>query len=533
MNLNRHLRIPSIPSSTSLSSSSRSSSTDSISRNGGLHLHFGAGKLGLGLLLKAIESSDVSDYAIVQRPSASFQPLIASNINQVTVRVNGEQVGRPMTFLHGRKVSEATRTHGPFFIAAQGGKALLDVVRTATSFSCSLHKGLGGLKLILGRLPVRSNPPTLYAAENDHDAVEELARELAGRVSVVPCMVDRICSERIIDSDGSIDVRTEKWEGQIVVLPKITQPEIKIRKQNAHTFTDRETTDFDDESDMPTDLCPDESSASDSDHDTKNCSNPTKILPFAGSAVITTNTEEQAKYFSRRKILLVNGTHTTLAFLTLVKELDEGNDLKEMELPGPYKLLDYETIDQGSRRLVWAWLVARCVIVTQEFSKDVLMGAHGTESYQVALKELLQYAWTTLHRFSHVPDTTGRVLSGGVVKRFDGRLNNVLEKVNQLKQEGKFAPEEILIAASTILSSPRLTVQVLEESLEELVEDARPIREEKFARDSLDCACKNQTQTPSSRNQQQKEDKWSFLTSIRKVFFSPLSGENAEARNPN
>jgi len=482
-----------------------------------MHLHFGAGKLGLGLLLKAIESSNVTDYAIVQRPSAAFQPLIASQVNQVTVRVNGEQIGRPMKFLHGRRVAQACHSRGPFFIAAQGGKALLDVVRRACSFSCSLHKGLTGLKLILGRLPVRSNPPTLYAAENDHDAVEELAKELAGRVSVVPCMVDRICSERIIDSDGSINIRTENWEGQIVVLPKIVHPEVKVRKQNLHMFTDRETTDFDDESDMPTDLCTnDDSSESDSERESKNCREPSTVLPFAGSAVITTKTEEQAKYFSRRKILLVNGTHTTLAFLTLVKELNEGSDLKEMPLPGPYKLLDYETIDQNSRRLVWAWLVARCIIVTHEFPRDVLMSAHGTTSYHKVLEELLQYAWTTLHRFSHVPDTTGRVLSGGVVKRFDGRLKNVLETVKRIQDEGNFDSEDMLQASSKLLSSPKLSAEAIMESLEQLVEEARPIREEKLSRDTVDLT----GEKPSNRIQ--KKDKWGFLTSIRKVFFSPI-----------
>ena len=41
-------------------------------------------------------------------------------------------------------------------------------------------------------LPVReevSERPTLYACENDHMAVQDLARSLEGRVVVIPCLV--------------------------------------------------------------------------------------------------------------------------------------------------------------------------------------------------------------------------------------------------------------------------------------------------------------------------------------------------------
>ncbi|KAH8062064.1 hypothetical protein JL721_8785 [Aureococcus anophagefferens] len=43
----------------------------------------------------------------------------------------------------------------------------------------------------LGSLPVRDDPPVLYCAENDHDAVAALRETLAGRARVVDCVVDR------------------------------------------------------------------------------------------------------------------------------------------------------------------------------------------------------------------------------------------------------------------------------------------------------------------------------------------------------
>lgn len=41
----------------------------------------------------------------------------------------------------------------------------------------------------------------LYACENDHAAVEKLKEELKHKVTVLPCMVDRICATRRIFAD--------------------------------------------------------------------------------------------------------------------------------------------------------------------------------------------------------------------------------------------------------------------------------------------------------------------------------------------
>ena len=58
---------------------------------------------------------------------------------------------------------------------------------------------------ILSRLPLRDNEedqPILFACENDHDAVARLKKDLEGRVRVVDCMVDRVCTGRIVTPDA-------------------------------------------------------------------------------------------------------------------------------------------------------------------------------------------------------------------------------------------------------------------------------------------------------------------------------------------
>lgn len=45
------------------------------------------------------------------------------------------------------------------------------------------------------------NQPVLYACENDHLSVAELAQKLEGFCIVVPCLVDRICSSVSLTAD--------------------------------------------------------------------------------------------------------------------------------------------------------------------------------------------------------------------------------------------------------------------------------------------------------------------------------------------
>jgi hypothetical protein len=57
---------------------------------------------------------------------------------------------------------------------------------------------------VLSRLPLalEEEQPMLFACENDHDAVARLKQELQGRVRVVDCMVDRVCTGRTVTPDA-------------------------------------------------------------------------------------------------------------------------------------------------------------------------------------------------------------------------------------------------------------------------------------------------------------------------------------------
>mmetsp|Transcript_32858 Transcript_32858/g.55784 ORF Transcript_32858/g.55784 Transcript_32858/m.55784 type:complete len:507 (-) Transcript_32858:216-1736(-) len=495
-------------------------STSSTPHLHSFHLHFGAGKLGLGLLLEAIEASNCIDYAIVQRPSSSWQDLIKHDVKRIRVKVNGETVGRDMRFLHGKEIGKAKTGEGPFFIASTG-KALLEVVRRATSFSCSLNKGLDGIKVILGRLPKRNNPPKLYACENDHAAVENLARELDGRVTVLPCMVDRICSQRIINRDGNIEIKAEPWKGQIVVLPPLLgKEEVETPVTRIDRASTIETTTESEESDSRRNpLLASDTETFTSDFESEESNAAMDVLPFGGPTIVTTSTADQAEYYARRKILLVNGTHTTLAFLTLLRFSKEHRmSFESMDLPGSFKLLDYAQANAETQRIVWAWLVARCYIISKEFHIDTLKSAHNTTSEDDAYDALIDYAWTTLQRFSHVPDTTGRVLSGGVLKRYDGRLKNVLDVLNGLDSKAMTSSTVLAAASRGNGDRPTLTLEFIYEAVKSLVAEALPIRTEKAKRDQHGKFGGVSLATPTK-----EQHKWNFLTSIRRALFGTQS----------
>ncbi|CAM9846357.1 unnamed protein product, partial [Hapterophycus canaliculatus] len=201
-------------------------------------------------------------------------------------------------------------------------------VERATTLSISLGPSMSDVVLPLlecvGPKP-EGERPALYACENDHDAVHKLEEALAGRVDVVSCMVDRICTERRITADW-IEMGTEPSSGEIVVI-------------------------------APPPLAP--------------------LPPFKGKHVQIPRIPAEAEYFCRRKILLVNGMHTTLAFLTLCKRESgslQGDGWKEHILVTP------ATATEEENALVWRWAVARVMYVMWEHEPDIIKAAHDIQT---------------------------------------------------------------------------------------------------------------------------------------------------------
>jgi len=377
------------------------------------HMHFGAGRLGLGLVVPAIAASGLP-FAIVQRPKPRWQEIFqSSGSGTVELAVNDE-----VKVHRAEVIATSLETPAPDQMPPRSlvfaGSDLDDVLLKATSFSCSLgaamnkvmaatldalpelmddaecvarqlgaerEAGLNARRarynpgvldargaLYTGDLDPASDPrPVLYACENDHAAVASLKTRLRTRVRVVDCMVDRVCTGRTIAPAG-VEISAEPWPGAIVVLePGFTQRQV----------------------------------------------------PFCPTLVTLPGSRAEADYLSERKFSLVNGMHTVMAFLTLEAKFDARPGEEDRE----YVLLKYSQMRRVDQRPVEAWRTARIAALLAEFGVDNVMAWEKKETVEETWDALLEWADTVLEeRFSAIDDLVSRVLGGGVANRWQTRL---------------------------------------------------------------------------------------------------------------
>mmetsp|Transcript_35167 Transcript_35167/g.48783 ORF Transcript_35167/g.48783 Transcript_35167/m.48783 type:complete len:1016 (-) Transcript_35167:135-3182(-) len=399
----------------------------------GFHVHFGAGRLGMGLVLPALQGSGVP-FVILQRPSREWSELAEAEYkDRVKISINGEKVDSLVlvTEANGLDIPQADdpeiREHGAvgFIVLSKEEEVWSKLIAQATSFSCAVGSPTW-LAPYLQQLPQtrRELRPTLFACENNHRAVRELKAQLHGQVKVVSCMVDRICAERTVCSSGAIAIEAENHLGSIVMLEAPKKGE-------------------------------------------------TAKMPLEGDNVLVPQNSEIAEYLYMRKLLTVNGMHTTLAFMTLSEnyeklkketlkalseqgpealsnsieedEDDVEEEVEEVEEIPDLPLLSTATASEQNNKDLRAWAVAQLLTLMAQFDLDLMLEAHETEDELKLFDELLQIAFDNLDRFQTVEDTTGRVLGGGIAARFEGRLMNVFDEVDKL-DSSKNTPQRRLAA---------------------------------------------------------------------------------------
>ena len=229
------------------------------------------------------------------------------------------------------------------------------LVAQATTLSCSLGPSLGPVMTKL--LKHTSHKPILYACENDHDAVAALTQALEGKATVVDCVVDRVSTDRAVTADG-VAVTAEAWPGAIVPLDAAV-----------------------------------------------NRASPPPFGSTFGAEILAPRSSAAARYLSDRKLNLVNGMHTTLAFATI-------RDAHAV-VPGDLHLAKPSSAGIITRE-IWHWALARCAILVREHGLDTIKEVHGLDDDDAAFDALTAYARQALERFQLTDDTVARVLGGGV-----------------------------------------------------------------------------------------------------------------------
>lgn len=210
------------------------------------HVHFGAGRLGLGLavplLLQRQQMSNDFRLVVMQRPN-SHHWHVAQSSKALDVYINDEFLVHFVCVtdeFQGELLSLLDDVNcPPLFISTSRIDILAPILSRTATFSTAVGvAGLDGVHEGISLVSVLTCRP-LYAFENDVTAVRKLLHLLGKRINVIPVSCDRICIDRII-SHNRIDVTCEKFPGAVVLSESepslfVSTPSITLTKTSADT----------------------------------------------------------------------------------------------------------------------------------------------------------------------------------------------------------------------------------------------------------------------------------------------------------
>ncbi|KAG5180087.1 mannitol 1-phosphate dehydrogenase [Tribonema minus] len=342
------------------------------------HLHFGGGRLGLGLLSPAIAKAHDTGipFALVDAPFGDYDDLVKRGHKTVSFFVNGEPTIQNVLLITKEEQlpENLLDPKTALFLCTTDTKLVNKVLAIATTVSTSLGPVMP--KVVC---PYFEKPTDkfIYCCENDHGMVEKLGETLEGKATVVTCMVDRICTGRTVEED-KVYTTSEPHLGEIVILnPPLGAP----------------------------------------------------LPAFKGPNVMAPDSQATADYFCRRKIGLVNGMHTTLAFMSLLQEC-KGDTAEDVDLLAP------EKASEEQQQMIRDFMVVRLLLVLYEHDTSVIKHAHNVKTDEEVARVLLDYGESTLKRYNTIQDKTSRVLGGGVANRWSTRLCNVKQFLDAHPQLG-------------------------------------------------------------------------------------------------
>ena len=155
--------------------------------------------------------------------------------------------------------------------------------------------------------------------------------------------------------------------------------------------------------------------------------------------------EACAAFLHDKKLTQVNGTHTALAFVALA-EAPLATYAGELAIDAPRDLASVPLrslagMSERHARALWLWCVAEALELLLDHGADVAKRALGDlETDAELIDVMLADAKMALERLSaSAPeDTVGRVLNAGVLVRLEGRLRVVWEKLDrEVRVKGK------------------------------------------------------------------------------------------------
>ena len=190
-----------------------------------LHVHVGAGKLAMGLVIPSLLESKVP-LVVLQTTRAPFDKVRASAkrethaFDESRLHLQVKHRNRAMNslrlffkdenaveFATERSTLKHQAPENTFIISDDMQDVWVPLLMSATSISTAVGPALVdwlGTEL-LSKLPSiddvddESKLPKIFCCENDHGTVAELSALLKSKANVVPCVVDKVCSSLTIE----------------------------------------------------------------------------------------------------------------------------------------------------------------------------------------------------------------------------------------------------------------------------------------------------------------------------------------------
>lgn len=334
------------------------------------HVHFGAGKLGLGFVLPILDNMEIP-IALFQRPGSKEWAKLDKD-QDVMFQVNSENlldckyISDDCNLEDVNKYIEEQRH---LFVSTSRIDILVAILTVTHSFSTAV--AAGGLDDVfegLALLPSYYPDIRVYTFENDFKAVDAFRKKVNEKLpglTVISVMCDRICTTREITPINQVNTVTEEFPGIAVVFSS--------NVSYCHPFTTPRSV-------------------------------RRKCTP---SNVVLASTPGEENFYYGRKFSLLNGIHYTMAVYAFGALIEKGVPPAEW-FDKPLSLWKTKSNERDINLLI----DARIVHLISQTSDETLQGIYNTTDKKVIFSELKEFSKTVLARIdSATDDLAGRILN--------------------------------------------------------------------------------------------------------------------------
>ncbi|MEW8024854.1 MAG: hypothetical protein AB2803_14290 [Candidatus Thiodiazotropha sp.] len=327
--------------------------TEATNKINNIHVHFGLGQLGIGLVIEKFKNSEKT-LVLVQRPTGLFKKLKLNS--EIDIYINGLKLVTTKVAKNSFKIDKIKK--GQHILLISDNKTLISyILGKATSISTALGQSLSNILPYFSEITYSKK--NLYAFENSKDDIQKLHDSLQTRnpkISVIPVIADRICFNREVLIDQSlIRVSTETYQNSY------------IKKVNEQVTNDLKQT-----------------------------------------SELHIVDEEEFLFFFKRKFYIVNGIHMILAIYAYTYCRDRSIPLHDCSETTFKIFLD---AIKESKEKYDSYVKLQGIRIIIGTSEDLLGKLFPNKNKKEISDELVAYADNTWERLRESNDKLGRILS--------------------------------------------------------------------------------------------------------------------------